>query len=301
MNKRLLRIITGGGIVLIIGVGIIGFLVFQDKEVSSFQTEVVTQNKVVQQKEEETAPVPEVQAPKQSLQVSQGQPAFQPPPLKIEQDANEPPLKLKSIGVNLDYYDSATNRAGDFVFTKSALSFGLLFFDYGYVIPAGMSASGMAKANPQPTFILPMGTKVRSLVDGVVVATPILYSGDYSIQVATSAQSPWRYETEHVSNPLVKVGDRVVAGQVIAEVSPHDSTHNSGFGLVEIGILKGGGAGPPEHMCPFAYLDPSVKEEIERKIMALYTSWEEYIENVNLYDESALVSPGCLTLDPIEG
>lgn len=214
-------------------------------------------------------------------------------------NSDEPPLKLKSIGVNLDYYDPAANRAGDFAFTKSKLSFGLLFFDYGHIIPAEKSASGRAKANPQPTFILPMGTKVRSLVDGVVVAVPTLYSGDYSIHVAESADSNWRYETEHVSNPLVKVGDRVSAGQVIAEVSPHDSANNSGFGLVEIGILKGGGR--PEHICPFAHLDPSIADEVKKKILAFYKSWEEYIGITNLYNESALVSPGCLTSEPIEG
>ena len=110
-----------------------------------------------------------------------------------------------------------------------------------------------------------MGTKVRSLVDGVVTNVPLLYSNDYSIMVATNSKSQWQYETEHVTNPLVKVGDTVTAGQVIAEVSPHSKDGNSGFGMVEIGILKGGN--PPQHICPFAYLDPSVKDDIQKEFI----------------------------------
>lgn len=221
---------------------------------------------------------------------------------QITQDTNpdEPPLKLKSIGVNLDYFDPKTNKAGDFEFTKNQLVMNRIFMDYGFVISANMSATGQDKSNPQPTFLLPMGTKVYSLVDGIVVDVPKLYSGDYSIQVASSLESPWRYETEHVLNPLVKTGDKVIAGQVVAEVSNHDSAHNNGFGLVEIGILKGGGEGPPEHVCPFAYLDPAIKDDIFKKITAFYKSWEDYVGDQTLYPESYQV-PGCLVLDPIEG
>lgn len=222
-------------------------------------------------------------------------------PATVNRESNsEPPLRLKGIGINLDYFDAATGRAGDVVFTKEKLQFNVPFTEFGFVIPANMSASRTDKTNPQPTFELPLGTKVRSLVDGVVVEMPTLYSGDYSIMVAPRADTNWRYETEHVVNPLVKVGDRVTAGQVIAEVSPHNKEGNSGFGLVEIGILRGGNS--PEHLCPFAYLDPSIKDDIQKKLRALYTSWEDYRGNSGLYNEEAQAAvPGCLILEPIEG
>src|SRR3989344_9007859 len=86
------------------------------------------------------------------------------------QNSDEPPLKFKSIGVNFE----------DFKFTKAKLQFNSLFMDYGFVIPANETSSGKDKANPQPTFILPLGTPVRSLVDGVVAAMPTLWSGDIS-------------------------------------------------------------------------------------------------------------------------
>lgn len=205
------------------------------------------------------------------------------------QDESEPPLKLKSIGVEFS----------DFKFTKQKLQFNRLFMGFGFVISA--SPDYPSKKNPQPTYILPLGTKVRSLVDGVVVGVPTVWSGDYSVMVGDGDdKSPWRYETEHVINVVVKVGDRVKAGQVVAEVSDYDTKNHPGFGIVEIGILHGGGEGPPEHVCPFAYLDDSIKAKTFKKMNDFFKSWEDYIDDQTLYDES-LPIPGCLTQDPIEG
>ena len=207
----------------------------------------------------------------------------------VSNSDEEPPLKLKSIGVNIE----------DFKFTKQKLQFNRLFMPFGFVIPGNQSAQGKDKANPQPTFILPLGTPVRSLVDGIVANMPTLWSKDISIQVtADGKMQKWVYETEHVVNPKVKVGDKVIAGQIIAEVSNFDKGAPEGYGAVEIGILKGGN--PPQHVCPFAYLDSSIKEETLKKISAFYKSWEDYIGDTSLYDESLKV-PGCLTLDSIKG
>jgi len=208
----------------------------------------------------------------------------------IAVNSDDPPLKLKSIGVNFS----------DFKFTKDKLEFNRLFMDYGFVIPANTTSTGKDKANPQPTFVVPLGTPARSLVDGVVVAIPTLWSGDYSVLVTTDGKmQKWVYETEHLINPKVKVGDKVTAGQIVGEVSDFNKGAPKGFGSVEIGILKGGN--PPEHVCPFAFLDESIKEETLASIKTLYLSWESYIGNKTLYDENSYQVPGCLTLDSIPG
>lgn len=212
-------------------------------------------------------------------------------------DPNQP-LLIKHLGVELGDYDPTTGKAGDFKFTKDQLSQNRIWMDYGYVIAAEQSSTRQDKPNPQPAFILPLGTKVHALVDGIVVSVEKLYSDDYSIMISGSEQSPWRYETEHVINPLVKVGDKVTAGQVIAEVSTWDSQHNSGLGMVEIGILKGGN--PPAHVCPFAYLDPSIKDSLLQHVSNLYASWESYKGDTTLYDEAAMVSVGCIA-DEVSG
>lgn len=216
---------------------------------------------------------------------------------KVEPSTSSGP-KIKHLGVNLDYYDPATNKAGDFEFTKEHFDAGfqLLFMDYGFVVPA--NSVGPEKSNPQPTFILPLGSKVYSLVDGEVYDVPKLYSDDYSVMVQAEG-SDLIFETEHVINVKVAKGDKVKAGQEIAEVSDYDSHGWAGLGLVEIGILKGGN--PPSHVCPFDYLDESIKDETIKKINALKKSWEEYRGDTSLYDEASEVTPGCLTAEPIEG
>ncbi len=205
-------------------------------------------------------------------------------------------VKIKHLGVNLDTYNPATNKAGDFEFTKEKMSFNMLFFEYGFEVPA--TSAGPAKKNPQPTFILPLGSKVHALVDGEVYDVPKLYSNDYSVMVQGEG-SDLIFETEHVINVKVKKGDKVKAGDVIAEVSDYDAKNYAGLGLVEIGVLKGGN--PPSHICPFDYLDDSIKDKTFKNITALQKSWEEYRGDTTIYDESKAVIPGCLSRDPIQG
>ncbi|MDO8649721.1 MAG: M23 family metallopeptidase [Candidatus Berkelbacteria bacterium] len=213
-----------------------------------------------------------------------------------------PTLKIKSLGINLAPFDPATGMAGDLEFTKTKFTSGiqLLFSDFGYVIKAANSASGQDKSNPQPTFIAPLGTKVMSLVDGVVFNVPKLYSNDYSVQVYDGEDATWVYETEHIINVTVKKGDKVKAGQVVGEVSDYSAHGYDGQGLFEIGLLKGGQT--PQHFCPFSYLDESIKDTTLKQLSALMKSWEEYRGDMTLYpDESTYPILGCLTLDPING
>lgn len=202
---------------------------------------------------------------------------------------------IKHLGIELAPYDAATQTAGDIKFTSIPLQFDRLYFDYGFRVPA--NSVGPAKDNPQPTFIVPLGTKVHAIVDGEVVSVPKLYSNDYSIHVSPKG-SDLVFETEHVINPLVKVGDTVKAGDVIAEVSDYDSRNTPGFGLVEIGILKGGN--PPKHVCPFLYLDPTFKEEVNANLHGFYQAWNAY-KGKTIYDESSLELPGCVSTEEIEG
>lgn len=211
------------------------------------------------------------------------------------------PVKIKSMPIDIGYFNPATGKAGDIVFPQDKFPEGamqLVFTEYGYQVPGNSANGGQPKLNPQPTFIAPLGTKVRSIVDGTVVSIPQLYSNDFSIHVQGQG-SDLIFETEHVINVKVKVGDKVTAGQVIAEVSDYDAKNYNGLGLVEIGVLKGGN--PPSHVCTFDYLDDSIKEETLKRITALKKAWEEFRGDPNAYDESAVVVPGCVTRDPIEG
>lgn len=211
-------------------------------------------------------------------------------------------VKIKSLGIDIDYYDPQTNQAGDIVFMKDTFQEGSIdrvFMEYGYTMAGNSANNFQDRSNPQPTFLLPVGTKVQSLVDGVVENVSKLYSGDYSVMVKGKG-SDLIFETEHVMNVTVKAGDTVKGGQVIAEVSDYDAKNYGGkYSLLDIGVLQGGN--PPRHVCLSDYLDDSIKDETLKKITALKKSWEEYRGDPTIYDESSVLIPGCVSREPIEG
>lgn len=226
-------------------------------------------------------------------------PVFDTPASTLDLTSLTPPSIIKSIGFEMGEIDLTSGRAGDALLVGVGPALGKIIYDYGEVIPN--SSSGGPKVNLQPTFYLPLGTKVRSLIDGVVVDIPVLWSGDYSVMVVPEGGEGlrWRWETEHVINPIVKVGDHVVAGQVLAEVSNYESHNSPNLGIVEIGLLEGGN--PPRHLCPFLYLDPAVQAQVESWLVDLRAAWEQAQGDSTIYDESAYATPGCKITDPIEG
>ncbi len=216
---------------------------------------------------------------------------------KDDASGNKSETLIKNIGFNLDYYNPATKRAGDVQFFKIKMPYDRLFYDYGHI----ETIVGEGEANLHPTFILPLGTPVRALIDGVVVGVPKLYSNDYSVQMtADGTMNGLIFEMEHVKNPIVKAGDKVTAGQIVAEVTDFGGHNYPGYGSVDIAVFHDGGSGP-EHLCPFLYLDPSIKDEVSQKVQALYKSWEEYMGKDKLYDEANHKIPGCIITDPIKG
>ena len=152
------------------------------------------------------------------------------------------------------------------------------------------------RANPQPTFLAPLGTEVLAPVSGVVVGISVVWSGDESVMIAADGDGDWVWEVEHVIDVRVAVGDVVEAGQVVALVSDYDVRNTPGVGLVELGLLQGGN--PPQHFCPFAYVDPDAEASI---VAGLELMLRADADRMGL--EVATVSGvvGCVTTEPIEG
>lgn len=219
---------------------------------------------------------------------------------------NDQPAPLKNLGFFLDLYDPTTQKAGDLHFTpelKKILTSDPIYQkqvwrDYG--IQDIRSPDDPTKRNVQPTFYLPLGTKVLAPIDGVVTKVETLYSNDYTIWFSSNKKSTWSYETEHVKNVTVKVGDTVTAGQVVAEVSDYETHNTPGYGLIELGLFHPQN-NEPTHWCPFEYLDSSVKEETNGKILSVYKGWEEFMNDASIYDEVNYALPGCATLEPTKG
>jgi hypothetical protein len=222
--------------------------------------------------------------------------------LNIKKESDRP--EIENIGLEIDFYDKSTNRAGDFVFDTFIYPWGdeiyneKIFYDYG---ETRTNEDGTTELEPQPIFIVPLGTKVHAITTGKVLDVKKIYSGDYTIMLIKPENPKWVYEHEHVINPLVEIGDSVSAGQVIAEVSDYNSwLKDDGYGVLDIGILTTQEDGTPLHYCPFDYLNESIKEDYFEKINALYDSWENYMGDDSLYKQEKNKIPGCITIEPIE-
>lgn len=182
--------------------------------------------------------------------------------------------------------------------------------DYGRVFPAN-SARPTSATNPQPTFYAPLGTPVVAVVTGTVTSIPTLYSNDFSVMIGSPGQGG-TWEHEHVINVRVNVGDRVTAGQHIADVSnfecvwgrnnlSSDPLCQSGLGLVELGLLYGGN--PPSHRCPFEpeVVDPARRADIFSQLDSARSRIKAAFGNPNLFGESTWATSQCVSLARVAG
>ena len=228
------------------------------------------------------------------------------------------PSVIESWGVSVAPYDAATKKAGD-------LYVGAIPFPTGSINQGVVEYYGAGPRRPQDppdfidpqmTFYVPIHTKVHAIASGEVCwVKPLInnYSEDYSIGLGVSVggrpacqtdpgsgQSSGTiatWEHEHVMEPLVKVGDRVTAGQVIAEASYYTKDnwlYTSGYALYEIGILAASNSGgPPQHVCPALYLAPKVKESL---LTQLATAARAYEANTGqTFYAPKTLETGCIT------
>lgn len=217
----------------------------------------------------------------------------------------------QNLGFVLAPFDPATGMAGDLKITgarppvvpsndPNAVS---LNAANRYIMwPYGMSESsgGGSKVDVQASYFLPLGTPIISMVSGTVCDVPKLYSDDYSVRVAPDGVSCGNqggaavlFETEHVIDPLVKVGDRVTAGQRVATVGTYRRDWTAaGFGIVEIGVAyMKNGSDRPWHACPSITLDPKIAPTLLADLSAANAAWAKELGDDSLYAGDAM--PGC--------
>ena len=204
---------------------------------------------------------------------------------KIEIIKNEKPI-LKNLGVNIEPWNKKTNRAGDFLFENKNYVDNKIFTEFGHKIVNDMGE----KFLPEIGFNVPVGTKVVSPIDGIITDLKLYEpSQDYIIFMGTDETSPWIVGFEHVYNLRVKVGDKILAGQELAEVSP--SYGKTEFGNVEINVWTAGQS--IIKYCPFNFLDESLKPVYEEKLNKLASDWEEFVGK-DVYKQEDWFQPGCL-------
>ena len=203
-----------------------------------------------------------------------------------EKEPTEVKPVLKNLGLSIEPWNKKTNKAGDFLFENKNYVDNKIFTEFGHKIVNDMGE----KLLPEIGFNVPVGTKVVSPIDGIITDLKLYEpSQDYIIFMGTDETSPWIVGFEHVYNLRVKVGDKVLAGQELAEVSP--SYGRTEYGNVEINVWTTGQS--IIKYCPFNFLDESLKPVYEEKLNKLASDWEEFIGK-DVYKQEDWVAPGCL-------
>lgn len=208
----------------------------------------------------------------------------------VERQAQLP--VLKNLGVNIGPWNRQTDRAGDLIFTEDILfeddyiRSEWVFIEFG---GTGQRKSDSIGSNIEYWFFVPLGTEVRAPVDGIVQIGFFEHTQDWGINFYPGEEREWIVSFEHVVDLKVKDGDRVQAGDVVAEAAPRIDPD---IAMVELAVWKGGRDGIYK-FCPFDFLDESLKPEYEEKINRLAKDWEDLIGR-DVYEQEDWVAPGCL-------
>ena len=198
---------------------------------------------------------------------------------------------LKNLGLDIEPLNKETKLAGNLIFTKSLIyddghiSGDKVFVDFGIKDKYRLDSIG----NVEYWFHVPLNTKVRAPVDGVVKVDYFEHTQDWGVNI-NSKDSDLIVSFEHLVNLMVENGDYVTAGEFIGEAAPRN-TFGDKIAMTELAVWRGGIS--IIKYCPFDYLDESLKPIYEEKLNRLASDWEEFIGK-DVYEQEKWVSPGCL-------
>ena len=197
----------------------------------------------------------------------------------------ETPPAIEHLGVEYGPYDAATGMAGAFDFAspdrlgrtgKQMVEFGANFV-WGDCPPECGTTGHML-------YRLPPDAHVYAPIDGYVAR--IGYDSawdDYEIDLnPRQGETFWFVVIDHVLNVRVEEGDRVEGGEWLA------TPGNAGL---EIDLSSQDG----RLHCMLSYLDPAVADAWKQKVADYMSDWEAFVGDASLYDQAAMVQPGCLT------
>jgi hypothetical protein len=193
-------------------------------------------------------------------------------------DVSIPPV-LRNLVVAFAAYNAVTGKAGDFIFNAAQ---GKVFDEFGAVVP---DFDGNPTTLPTFEYKVDPDAQVVSPIDGIVSQVDYQEeTEDFSIILLPEAGSEWMVNIDHVKNVAIAVGELVTAGQTVGIPGTWDET----YGRVELMVVKGS-----TYYCPFDVFDASLKDEYENKVTQLMNDWEAFKGDDSIYDQAAMVSPGC--------
>ena len=199
---------------------------------------------------------------------------------------DETPPVLTNLMVSFENYNPGNGTAGDFLFDAQMDK---VIGEFGRTVS---SPSG-PKTLPQFDFFVTQSTQIFAPLGGkVVLLTYQPSTTDYSIHIRPTYNSPWLINFDHIRNVpgTIVEGASIAAGQYIGTPG---SWFFSGFFELMVTYDKGDGNGLG--YCPFTYLSSGLKATYTTKINNLISQWETFKSDTSIYDEGAMVAPGCLT------
>jgi hypothetical protein len=217
------------------------------------------------------------------------------------------PVLLERLPVDIAAIDYATLAVHFDKYQMPPIGFPLC--DFAYFTPPFENAP-QGKTAPQLSFWAPENADVLAPVTGTVARIEQLYSGDFTIQYQGNG---YFWETEHVLDVRVAVGDTVTAGDVVAKVSNFECEYarrqfgnetlcGLGIGIVEFGLLLPTGEGA-QHGCPFddEYVSPTAAAALATSLDAARMKIETALGDPGFYDPSSWEAPNCIKLGPVDG
>jgi hypothetical protein len=208
------------------------------------------------------------------------------------------PPAIKNLGIEIQTWDGIPgSKAGAIIFDPNLSK---TFEPFGALLGG--------KVNSSINFTIAKGQNVTAPIDGVVVAVEYQtnwWEQDYEIRLRSKMTSAFEVSIDHVSNPLVAFGDTVVAGQVIAQTGnwitggPQNPVTNPNYGIVEIQVnrytaLPCNDFTASKMVCPLSLMSSQDLTTYSAKLTQLMADWEAVKSNPQLFDEAAMVLPGCL-------
>jgi Peptidase family M23 len=190
---------------------------------------------------------------------------------------------IEYLGITIGEYDEATGLAGDITFQG-----GETFLPFAKLL----EGENGPKRSPELAFFVAEGTAVRAPITGVISQIGVIYSGDNFIALRQDG-TDWMVSVEHVVNPLVRVGDVVQAGQIIATATPEETPFGT-IAFTELAVwLPADSDDELIKMCPYLAFDADLKRSFSSAIFALAQSWEAYWGE-DVFQEQDWTQPGCL-------
>jgi hypothetical protein len=192
-----------------------------------------------------------------------------------------PPPRLQNLAVAFAPWDPVTDLAGDFVFVAAEEK---VFLEFGAVVntPDG------PKTLPTFEYRVDPDAVVVSPIDGRVEAIAFdSDTNDYEIHLLSSPLSPFLVVVDHVTDPLVAEGDAVVAGQTLGQPGTFSDT----LGRTELQLVN---FVERRSYCPLALAAPALAADLHADVSGLMDDWESFQGDAALYDQAAMLRPGCL-------